>query len=451
MPSNIAAQGGEATITRFDITSNYNKNTVDFKSGIIELLLYESLLDSTVRATAIFADTGYGDAKGGSVSESGRKGFFQQTAGEKTELVVVDAFDQKLSFIGDYHLRVRQSSRESFGNSKTTNTIITTDFYSLESITNHYVDNRVVKKYEGKTSDNVKKILKECLKTKKSIDVDMCLNDYNFLGYNEKVFHTCTELCKYSVPDLPGSFGILAGYLFYETADNGRGIVGGYHFKSIDKLFTQKPVRKMIYNNLTSIPLGYDNKILNHYEHTTINLENHVLAGDNSKRQMQTFDPFTNKFKQDDFNFKTQNKIWNNAGTEYLKLATDIGFKDAVTRTSSRIADTGNLPPGKTWEQQKEKSKKINFDIPSITRQAANRINQLFTTQITIIIPCDLGLHVGDLIHCDFPEISAKKVKVVSDNKSGIYMIMDLAHRVTKRGSYTSLHLVRDTTYRKSF
>ncbi len=207
----------------------------------------------------------------------------------------------------------------------------------------------------------------------------------------------------------------------------------------------------MIYNNVTSIPLGYDNKILNHYENTTINMEKHILAGDNSKRQMQTFDPFTNKFKEDDFDYKKQNKIWNNAGTEYLKLATDIAFKDAVTRTSSRINDTGNLPPGKTWEQQREKSKKINFDIPSITRQAANRINQLFTSQITIIIPCDLGLHVGDLVHCDFPEISAKEVQVVSDNKSGIYMIMDLAHRITKRGSYTSLHLVRDTTYRKSF
>mgnify|MGYP000710599550 FL=1 len=82
-------------------------------------------------------------------------------------------------------------------------------------------------------------------------------------------------------------------------------------------------------------------------------------------------------------------------------------------------------------------------------RQSSDRFNQLFGIQITILIPMDLSLHVGDLIFVDFPQIDPEK-KEINKNRSGNYMIMDLGHRITPSTTYTSLHLSRDSTiYRK--
>ena len=445
MPANLSAQGGEVNVTKFEITSNYTNQPVDVAGGFIEMTLYESMLDTTVRVVSNFADTGYGSDDGSAISES----IFNKSAGEKTELVLQDSYGQQISFTGDYQLRTRSSARESFGGARNTNTIITTDFYSKESIDNHLLENRVVKKYEGKPSDNVSKILKEVLKTPKNVDVDQCANDFNFLGYNEKPFYKCNWLCKRSAPS--GYDGTLAGYLFYETMDNGKGITGGYHFKSIDKLFSQSPMRKMIMNNSHSIPLEYDNKILNHYENTSVDLESQMSSGALFKTNMELINPLDYQYSKNDFDFKKQNLEWNNGGTDFWKLATDLDLQSKVPRYSSKLLDTGVLPAGATWDTQKDKSKEINFDPDKIVRQATNRLNQLFTIQCTIIISCDLGLHVGDLIHCDFPEVSGKRNREVSKNKSGIYMIMDLAHKISSSGSYTSLHLVRDSINRKSF
>lgn len=449
MAYNIAAQGGQSNILKFEITSNYTKKTVDFKGGIVELMLYESLLDNTVRATAIFADTGYG-SDGGAVTESDRRnGYFHTTVGEKTELIVVDGYGQKLSYVGDYHLRTGDHTKDCFGDAKTMNTTFIKEFHSQESIDHHLVKNRIFKKYEEKISDGVYRILKEVLKTPKKVEVFPTLNNAPVSGYSEKVFSFITWLCKHSIPELPDAKGNLAGYLFYETADDGNG-TGGYHFNSIDNMFKQSAKRKMILTNTNDLPQGYTNKILNHHEYTNINLQNQLLSGALFQRELITFEPFDKKYNSTQFNYKEQNLGWNNAGDEFYKIAPDLNLQSEASRYSSRLWGTGVWATGKNWEEQQKESKESYINFDEVTRQASNRFNQLFTTQMTIVIAMDFGLHVGDLIQCDFPEVSSKQTKEVSDNKSGIYMIMDLAHRVTKTSNYTSLLLVRDSVYKKS-
>ena len=63
-----------------------------------------------------------------------------------------------------------------------------------------------------------------------------------------------------SIPDAAtedgkSEIGGAAGYLFFQTRD-------GYHFRSIDKIFTGEPKKKFIFNNATQLPEGYDAKIL---------------------------------------------------------------------------------------------------------------------------------------------------------------------------------------------
>jgi hypothetical protein len=446
MGVNAAAQGGECQIDVFDITSNYSGKSVDIREGVISLAIYESLLDSTVRVNVAYIDTGYGGGK--ALSESG----FNNSVGEKTELVVRQFLDGKiikLIFKGDYQLRTSNNSREAMNGGSTTMTSVNTWFYSKESMDNHLIDKRVVKKYERKISDNVFTILKDVLGTKKSIYTDASKNDFNFLGGNEKPFHKVTWLCKRTVPEGIGGQGILAGYLFYEIANDNVRNAGGYYFKSVDILFSQAPVKKFILSNTNEIPNGYDAKIINHVEKTSIDLDDHLVSGSLFKRNLETFEPFKNKYSKDDFDYKAQNLIVNNGGKEFWKIATDINFQNNVTRYSSKMFDTGTLPTGRTWGEQKKESKEINFDMDEILRQSTNRYNQLGTIRLDITIAIDLTLHVGDMIFCDFPEIGDSKTQRPSKNKSGLYMIMDLCHRITDKGSWTGLHLVRDTIYRK--
>ena len=117
----------------------------------------------------------------------------------------------------------------------------------------------MVKRYEGKISDNVQKILSEVLESESNLDVDATSLEYNFNGNTRKPFYICTWLTSKSVPEGAGSDGgssvsKTGGFLFYQTRD-------GLFFKSVDKLFEQSAVKKFIYND-TGLPVaGYDDNI----------------------------------------------------------------------------------------------------------------------------------------------------------------------------------------------
>ena len=79
------------------------------------------------------------------------------------------------------------------------------------------------------------------------------------------------------------------------------------------------------------------------------------------------------------------------------------------------------------------------------------RYNNLFSIKLSITISGDFSLRAGDLVHCDFAEISNKSQKTYSNKKSGLYMIVDVCHRITSLGCHTKLNLVRESIGRKSF
>ena len=115
------------------------------------------------------------------------------------------------------------------------------------------------------------------------------------------------------------------------------------------------------------------------------------------------------------------------------------------------MADDAILTGGNTLSQQIPKSQEPNFDYDQIVRQSMMRYNQLYSHKMSIAIAGDFSLRAGDLIYCDFPEVSGKTNRVVSQKVGGIYMIADVCHRLTKNSCYTRLNLVRDSIYRKPF
>jgi hypothetical protein len=437
-----------SNITSFDIYSNYTQKPIDISGGIARLYYYESIFDNTVRVTTTIADTGNRTEGNDTASVLEQLGS-NLNAGEKVELVLVDDNDQKIYLKGDYALRVKEIRNVV---EDTIKTVFTIDFYSNESVQNELIESRVEKRYDGKISDNIKLILsRDCLKTSKNIEVDQTLNDFSFLGNSEKPFYKLVWLAKRAVPEIENAKANLAGYFFYEVGDDGEGN-GGYKFKSIDKLFQQKPKRKAIFNNTTGLPDGYNTKILEYSFDSTIDLQKKLVSGSMFPAELRTFDLYKNEYdgeKRKEFDPLTQFKEQNIGGLEPINLG-EISSKSA--RKYDKLEPIGTLPVGRTAKQQIENSKEKNIDIKEILRQSSTRYNNLFNVKLSIAIFGDFGLHVGDLMHCDFPEVSSKRNTEVSQKMSGIYMIVDLCHSVDPTGpTYTRLNLVRDSIGRKPF
>ncbi len=441
MAENFAAQAGSGQINLFEVYSNYN-DPVDVASACIELNYYESILDNTVRAEATFVDTGYRqNESGSSVFE---KDDINMTSGEKVFLKITDGYNTQLSFVEDKQLRINGDPGAS---SEDVNKVVfSVDMYSKEAINNKHADNWVYGRYDGKITDSVESILRNCLKTPKNIIIDPGLNGYNFIGHTEKPFYLCTLLGKKCVPQLPDAFGKLAGYLFYETYD-------GYNFRSIDMLFMQKPKRTLIYNQLIGeIPEGYDGKILDYSFMGTINLDKVANSGAMTTIRKQEFNRMKNTYNEVSIGSSVSYMGDNNGGLERPKIAEDLKLQEKVTRTvSAKMSDDGILPTGKTLAQQIPLSQQPNFNMDEIVRQSIMRYNQLYSNKLSIAIAGDFRLRAGDLVYCDFPEVSGKTSRVVSQKVGGIYMIADVCHRITKNNCYTRLNLVRDSIYRKPF
>lgn len=440
MPANIQAQAGEGQINLFELISNYNKTPIDISSGTLELTYYESILDHTIRATATLTDTGYRNSGQGSAIIE--KGDINLNTGELINLKITDGYGQQLYFSTEKKNQLRVLETRNIDES-TNKIVYTIDMTSTEYHDNDNLDSVVTKRYDGKISDNVQSILKNVLKTQKNVDVDPGLNNFNFTGKSQKPFYLCTWLAKRCVPDMQSAQGNLAGYLFYETVD-------GFKFKSIDKLFEQSPKRTLIFNNLIGdIPPGYNGKILSYSFDATFNLKRLRLTGAIGQAETRTFDPYTNEYNdKNSINSKVQFNEKNTGGTERIKYGDD---QDKTTKRYVKPLDKGTLPSGNTLEEQLKKSKELNFNVDEIVIQASMRYNSLFSIKLSVIIAGDFNIRAGDIIHCDFPEVSDKDNTTYSDKKSGLYMVSDVAHRLTKNSCYTTLNLVRESIGRKPF
>lgn len=443
MPANVVAGAGEGKIEEFIVFSNYGKKDLGTEQGVVELIITESILDNSVRAKYTYADTGYGKNRGAATVE---KDDVNLTSAEKVHLTVSDGYGNKIVFKDNYQLRIQHvvNAQES-----TRNLINTLYFCSKETIDNELLKTRVVKRYDGKIPDHVYDILKNVLKTPKQVYVDPGLNNFVFSGKSEKPFYLCPWLAKRCMPEF-GPPGKYAGYFFWEISDDGKG-TGGYKFKSLDKLTQQKPKLKLVYTDTHILPPEYDMKIEEYSFDSTIKLDNILKTGTYVKSHLRTLNTYDNKYAQSDFSDPDRLKPGNTMGQEIPKIGTDMNLQNEPTRISASIlqTDVSNTGPNLKKQLDVAKGKYINFPVEQILRQSFTRYNNMFGIRLSITIPGRFDLHAGDIIQCDFPEISSLKTKRVSDKKSGLYMIVDVGHRISKNSCYTTLNLTRESIYRK--
>jgi hypothetical protein len=423
-------------ITRFEIYSNYDSSvSIDVSGGVSTLSYYESILENTIKVTAIIADTGYAiNSKDGKKATVGVIEGLRLSGGEKVLLDFEDNFGVKFKLVM-YIGRIRNVLES------TSNMVFTIDLVSKEFIMNELEPLRVSRRFDGNISTSVYNILTKDLKTEKTIDVDPTTNSYSDFGKYRKPLFLCTHLAKCSVPDIGGAKGKTAGYFFFETYD-------GFKFKSIDGLLSEnRSYKSFLYNNTTDMPAGYNGKILNYTTQINIDVQQKFMMGAYGTK-VKTFNPVTDEYNENGgLTASGEGSGVNLAGYEYPNLPEEF---QGYTRVAYKKKSIGNkFASGASVKNQLEKSREENLEIDDVIAQATMRYNQLFTIKLTVTICGDLTLRAGDIIFCDFPELSSKSDQEYSRKTSGIYMISDLCHYFTPQQTFTKLDLVRDSYGRK--
>lgn len=438
--TNILRQVRDFDIPSCIIVSNDKTNKKDIANIITDLFYYESILEPSIRVTLNYVDTG----NAVDVDRS------TKTLLEGLPIVGEENIDLKLKDANGIQLNLPLYVNRPIPIKQDT----TKSFVSLELASKEYILNekvRVNTRFDGKISEHIKRILRDFLKTDKKINIETTANNYNFMGNNKKPFYNCLLISKKAIP-LKTKLGNSAGFFFWETSN-------GFNFKSVDSLLSdmdsgnKKNYKSFIFTNTPerageTIPKGYSGKIL---EFTPLDVAGDIQSklelGTYTTRTI-TFDPVTCSYQIINTKSSETEQYINIAGRRFPKFNPEFdipGLNKDFSRTQYFIIDKGVLPSGNVEEQLK-KSKQENLDAKNIISQSIMRYNQIYSSKVTITIVADLSLHAGDLIYIDYPELSNKEDKSLSDQFGGFYVIADLCHYYNiSNGAYTKLFLIRDS------
>ena len=414
-------------IIKAEIFSNVDKSiSVDLRAAdVVEYK--EHMFTDSVEVSLIFTDTG-----GGLDKKSIYEKLPLQTT-EDVELTLQDSKEQQLKL----SLNVNKVT-PIFRDQQKENILLT--LTSEELIRNEQVSSVVNQRYDGKISDHVKSIVENNLKSEiKEENLEVTSNNLNFIGNRKRAFYTIRWLQKKSIPSVGGKMGDSAGYAFYQTSD-------GYHFKSIDNLFAQKPKRKYAF---TGIPVDtqqqYDGVVVKYSSNLNITANNKLRAGAYNTKLI-VFDPFNCFYKIIDQSAEETKDGTTIAGKNLPIL--NEKFTEETTKTTYVIKDTGTLPTGDV-KQQVEKNDQETFEVEKILNQSIRRFNQMECSTMEITIPTDFDIHVGDTVSLDINSLSNEVGSTLDKQTGGKYLVFAVTHHIKDNKGTTKLGLVKDSVGRK--
>lgn len=312
------------------------------------------------------------------------------------------------------------------------------EFYTLELVTKGAISNhthRIYKKYKGKISDSVRKILTEDLdiSTDRIKEVEDTSNEYSFMGNYKRPLFSCTWLCPKSIPQVNNQKNTgTAGYLFYETLE-------GYHFRSIDSVF-QRSNRENVFEYFFSESADALD-VKNNFRISTPpvwNTNNDILdklRRGTYKAQTLYINAITKAPEFNEYNLK-------GSINNQMQLANDdevipTEFEKLPSRIMLSVQDQGTM--------SEKGDLKTPQDQNLYQAQGHARYSTLFSQTLNITVPMNLKLNCGDMIYCRFPKLNMEAADYGDNPNSGYYMIKSLAHKFSADGDFTGLQLVRDS------
>ena len=411
------------------IESSDGSKSVDLRLGVVAFRYYEDLFSPTITAKMIVVNTG-GTVPGSDDKYESIYSGLKLKGGERVSIKVQPGgsnvaldFASKVEnylYVSSINNIIREGQRELFA----------LDLVSREAITNETT--RVPIKFPTslRISDSVSKIVKEYLKSE-IVDFDETTNQYGFIGNLKRPFNLLVWLASKAVP----KDGI-AGFFFYQTKS-------GFKFKSVDTLISSASKQTYTYYEAPKSPVDADDfKILSYSIEKNNDLLKKLRLGTYSSFFAE-FNPFTGYFttpENSTFSITDYTNKIKNLGNDVeipnaLSDSGVISFGSMPSRIISAVADIGIV-------ENKPSTKQNGSGIEN-ERQALMRYNLLFMQQLSMTVPVNTNLEVGDVIRCNFPRVSA--TKEYDREQSGLYMIKEICHSFDGEQSLTSMKLIRDT------
>tara|TARA_B100000902_G_scaffold42503_1_gene50272 strand:- start:25 stop:1320 length:1296 start_codon:yes stop_codon:yes gene_type:complete len=324
--------------------------------------------------------------------------------------------------------------------------------FTLMITTQEYMNNeisRCFRKHTGKISESVKEILTNDLRTTKfkEENIEESANPYKYFGSNRKPFKVLEWLCPKTLsarggetdPEPNSSTEEQAkgtmGYFFYENKE-------GFNFKSIDKLTEligssgEEKIFRYNYSGKIIKAAELDNryKIIDYAFDRNIDMRSSLKFG-MFRNQTYLFNVDDNEVTV--YNYKIDEEVGNKKMTKQDGISVSPDLLSYPSRIHVRSTDNGMMSSGGGNE--------TSGRSPADVAKANARYNLMFTQALNILVPCNVSLKVGDVIHCEFSEMDSGKSKEPDKQTSGRYLIRELRHHFSAGQNTTSLKLMRDS------
>ena len=349
----------------------------------------------------------------------GRKGI---TGGEFINLTIQDGEVDKFKITDDHKMMLNSVRNMT---TETNKQFATLEFVSVETIVNETA--RVTKKFTGNVANIVDELLvsdKKGIQTKKKLEKDQAANSYSFIGNLKRPIDTIQWLCP-KTQSSKTNFG----FLFYENLD-------GYHFKSIEKLLEQEPI-KYTYTDKPDDPDIGPFKILQNQLNQTNDIGMNCRMGMYANRTIYVdIENQTNQevdFKITELDLKKPVKLLD-------------GIEDFPTRLMLRVNDFGVAQVGAAKSDVQPLSELAVYQNKSYIRN-----NLLFSQSLSIAIPLNTTLRVGKTIDIKLPLKKGDGESPTdstgndkTNDPSGKYLISELRHVIGAGSAETQLTLIRD-------
>ena len=311
--------------------------------------------------------------------------------------------------------------------------------------------------FKEKTIDkHVEHILKNVIKTKKKCNIDKINTSYKFWANNRRPFYTMQWLgpkcMSSSTSGSEGKEGTLkgkglgvGGALFFERQD-------GFCFKTIESMVSgtvsdnnedeeKSDVESATYTwtglgGIESGKLQGNFKILKQHLNRNADLRKSLRFGVYASKT-EVFNPETHQVTIYTYNLKDELRLRSNKklGEEHV---IDVPVDD-ISRTIVKTTSHGFAGVG---ENGLEDSGRDRTD----EAKASARYNLLLSTQVlSLEVPCNVKLQVGDIIKCEFPRLREGRSDEVDQQHSGKWLIKELCHHFQVNHNITSMKLIRDS------
>lgn len=414
-------------INRFDV------GDYDISENIAYLKYYESVLSPSIIFEVVIAEN--------DGILSGTRGGGGLLGGEECLIDISTSSSgnddaSKFKFLERGRLYLRQIVSGDPSSQNNVYTLIITTAGALINETS-----RCSHRYEGKISDIVGTIASNTFlnygeSSVSEFEVEETDNEYAFIGNARKPFHTITWLAKKSIPS--GGSGTnntsgSAGYFFYEDRD-------GYKFKSVDSLCNPEDDVIPTYEQSALSQPNQDNryKILSASFDTNTDILENLRLGmfSNVNYFWNAFDQTTQCYQynlQDSYGTKI--KTLESTASPYT---VPLGLEESPSRIMFSILDTGSLEKTGFIENQENYIQ----NQPKYQAQAVVRYNLIFSQTVTITIPINTTLRIGNVINCRFLQTGGDGIDTL---RSGNYLIAEISHQFSDNAAYTGLKLIRDS------